>query len=145
MIIVTLISIYVGIFIYYLYLCSNLSFCKVNDRFKLPIDGFYTPFTNIFSGNVLRGLYIFFSLKSPYLFIIISIILGLSINYFYNKYIDKIKKEEKILEESLENVPIELSNEESKKLRKFKNCIIKNGGNVDNPSLQHLEKCTQDI
>ena len=85
-----IINIVVSIIVYLIVFCSlNKYNCTRNNGLYLPIRTFVTPFREFISGNFVLFLQMILSIDTPYLFIIIAVIL----TAIYIKYIKKNKKQ----------------------------------------------------
>ena len=70
-------SVIIGLLVYNLALCLIFNCSSPSgDYFKIPLDGFIVPFKQLKDGHMLNFVKLFFSLTNPYIYILVSLIVG---------------------------------------------------------------------
>lgn len=52
--------------------CQSLN----SDHYKLPIEGFIVPFKQLKKGNIVNSIKLLFTINNPYIYMIVSLIVG---------------------------------------------------------------------
>ena len=84
-----------GIMLFYVYVCV-FNDCKLltttGVRNIIPLESFMTPFQEIIDGHVKNGLKILFSLRTPWLYIFVMLLVSNLITHFSFKKKKQTKK-----------------------------------------------------